>query len=203
MSETPFVAIDGALLTADGAFIGAQTVDDFERGNLNPYRDIGGFSISTNRHSEGGHSLRADGGGGEKSIASDVGDGLPYYPSRGDTVRFDVQFDTTGSSRVRTNIFLEPGGIYGAAYALIFDLGSGVLDLDVSEGGSRTNLDQTSVNFPSDSWDTVTWDTSSSGMTVEYRGNTLSTNHTSGRDSGGISFNTYGPRAWWDNIRAV
>lgn len=185
-----------------GAVISTREVDSFERANLNPYSYVGGFSINSNRHSEGSYSLRADGGDGNMSIVSYQGDGLPYYPVRGDTIQLEVQFNTN-SGRLFFGFFHGSGGSMNDSYEVEVNNGSGAWGIFNDKGSNnRVNLGTGSIPQRSDTWDTLEIDTHGGGIDLSFRGSTISTGNTA-RSSGGIGFFTDGVRGFFDNVRAI
>ena len=71
-----------------------SVVEDFERGNLDPYKgDTGNYNIETNEVIQGDNSLEFDIGTQGHRIYSLPGDGLEYYPVDEDTIRWLVYTD--------------------------------------------------------------------------------------------------------------
>lgn len=95
--EHSFEKVEGDGLTDNGAstlvFVegtgigGGTVIDDFERGDLSPYTNYDtGFSIQTSQVYEGSYSAGATSAGG--GMESMPGNGLNYYPVRGDVIEY-------------------------------------------------------------------------------------------------------------------
>lgn len=188
-------------------YVSETMVDGFEDNDLSEYSNTGGFSTISARSSEGTYCLRADGGSGNKSTISRSGDGLDYYPERGDTIKFDIQFDTLSNPTTPAGtsfmfwFFHGSGSIGDDNYQLEFKTNSGEIVL-TKDTGSRFVLDSSSANYNADSWMPVEIDTDSSGMTATFGGATVSSSDTE-LNSRGIGFFTAGGRGFWDDVRAI
>lgn len=189
-------------VTDNGAVTSGRVVDDFERANLNPYSYVGGFSIAGSPASQGTYSLQSDGNSGNMSIVSYQGDGLRYYPTRGDTIKFDIRFNSTGG-KLMFGFFHGPGGPLNDSYEVDINNSSGAWGIFNDKGDqNRVNLQTDSIPQRTDTWETVEIDTHGGGIDLTFRGSTLSTGDTA-RSSGGIGFFTDGVRGWFDNVRAI
>jgi hypothetical protein len=60
-------------------------IDDFERGNLDPYTNSLNYEVTTSNVIEGTNALGFTGDDPQSFMYSLEGDGLPYYPQKGDT----------------------------------------------------------------------------------------------------------------------
>lgn len=199
MSNAYTISDHGYLLGEHG-YTGARVVDGFERGNINPYTGAtGAFSATTARSAEGSYALEYN-DSTNRSLLSMPGDGLPYYPVRGDTIRFSVNFQSLGDTYY-FGFAHGSGEIEEDNYQVEFKTGAGELEL-VDDTGPDESLALTGCNFAADSWDECEIDWHSGGIDVSYRGSTLSSGDTA-RDTGGILFFGTGGQAWWDSIRAV
>lgn len=190
------VTIDGQL-----AWKRETIIDDFERASLSHYRiSTGAFDIIPNRSSHGSRSLRALGGDGNKVILSRPGDGLNAYPSRGDTIRFDIQFNST-NGLLLFGFFHGPGAAEEDGYELEFDARNNQLTLYDDRGSeNRFQLGSDSTGYAADTWNQCTINTHGGGIDVSYRGANISVNDTS-RNNGGVLFFTDGVRGFWDYLR--
>lgn len=96
-------------------------IDDFERGNLDPYFEnlnAPDFFTETGTRWEGTYGLRANNGG---SIYSLPGDGLRYYPTRGDAFEFYFRVYTNRDTNY-TNKFRFEYGVQSAAVDNLYRL---------------------------------------------------------------------------------
>jgi len=130
------ITIDGQ--TAWTAILDS-VVDDFEDNNLNEYSgNTGSFTTQTSPVYNGSYSLGDV--SQNRSIYSDVGDGLPYYPQRGDTVEWRTH--QSGGNDVATTGLFSSGGRSGNGYDFrpgSVD-GTGYMQIRRWDGGSQTTI---------------------------------------------------------------
>jgi len=144
-------------------------IDDLERGNIDPYQgEKSAFSASTDRAYNGNWSMKTT-ATNNSTIRSDPGDGLAYYPTRGDQItlhdwkddrtrRLEFYFgvsDLTGGSGTGAND--------GDGYAIIW-YGTNIFgrEEDFSliryDSGSETYLNTANIRIPTNEWITYTID---------------------------------------------
>lgn len=172
-----------------------QEVDFFEDNDISEYRYPGGFSTVTSRVSRGNYALR---GSGDKSLLSLPGDGLPYYPQEGDTIKFDI--NVTNTNGPVTFGYATQSIIDG--YEVKFQERQNNIEWVETVNGNESILDRGNVNIPNGGWRTCTVEWRSNGMDLWYNGLHLSTSR-SGRSTRGIYFRVKSATAFWDYIRAI
>jgi hypothetical protein len=157
----------GSSITASGLFAwefgDADTgdlIDDFEDGGLTEYTTSGPPAVVTGGAYNETHYLLTE---ATESAFSLAGGGLPNYPDQGEDFESYVYLSASGS---------QPNfrwGVQDASnyYAAEADGDNGELVLKMSDGGTLTTLQSTSVSVPSTQWlrIAVEW-TTSGGMTV-------------------------------------
>ena len=87
-SEFVFVSGTGIGSSATGIGSSATVIDDLERGDLSPYIQYGNQNagITTSPTYEGTYAIAMV--GNDNALVSYPGDGLPYYPVRGDVIEY-------------------------------------------------------------------------------------------------------------------
>lgn len=110
-----------------------RVIDDFERGNLDPYSgDLSAWSITTNAV-QGTYAVECS--SNVTGIRSDPGDGLNYYPQRGDKFRYRLQFE--GANRHALNFGWQDNNNF---YNVIVDNDSNEVFFQEQVGGTTTPL---------------------------------------------------------------
>jgi hypothetical protein len=170
-------------------------IDSYEDQNLNEYPYPANFEISGARSSVGDYSLYTT--SDTTTTYSMPGDGLPYYPTRGDTIKVDINID------YRSGVTYFGFGHADRNNGYAIRLWSERDEFAIIDRRDQTEyvLVETNKYIPSDSWDTVVIDWHSNGINASYRTTTISTGDTS-RDSGGFWFRSTTGSCWWDHIRA-
>jgi len=182
-------------------YVNSIPVDTFERGNINPYRgSVGAWGTTGSPTTQGNYALESPYGEGNKSILSRPGDGLNYYPSRGDTIKFDLRIDDTWS-KYYFMFGHGSGSIEEDSYEVVFDADGNDLILE-NDRGADYRLDRTYHDFDVNVYRECEIDWHPNGIDVSYDGSTLSTGNEA-RNSGGVGFFTGGGRCYFDNVRAV
>jgi uncharacterized phage protein gp47/JayE len=172
-------------------------IDGFEDDNLDAYGgDTAAFDTVQTQVYEGNYALYAD----SEAFLADADERI--YP--GDKIHWRTRLDAGASSAVAFGT--QSVDDY---YAVEVDEAAGELRLDVTEGGSTTELGSTSVTAPADEWLHVeakwgfNWEfeiTLSDSNENELA--TLSATDGSGTFfEGGIGFESRaGAGVWWDNL---
>jgi len=120
-----------------------------QRGSLSDWE------ISTTTVIEGDQSLLTDGSAVE--LYSNSSDGLNYYPTRGDTVDFWLQLEST-SARLRVALFAESAGSGSDlrdwdGYAFQLDPSDDLISIDELSNGSSTEIaSESNISWVTDSW---------------------------------------------------
>jgi hypothetical protein len=97
-----------------GGAIPDSVVDNFEDNDLTEYTDTSDFSIVSTDVLEGSHSLSIDSPPGTRGMYSLSGDGLDYYPQKGD--KFSVLLKDPSAQNVpgfNFGLFDDSGSILG------------------------------------------------------------------------------------------
>jgi FlaG/FlaF family flagellin (archaellin) len=85
---------------------GTQLISAFENNNIDPWRgNTGAWTTTTNNAIEGKKSLKGNGTGDTaETIFSEPGDGLEYYPSKGDIISAYHRENNSTNDRIRAGI---------------------------------------------------------------------------------------------------
>lgn len=154
--EIDAVTIDGAgvqEITVDGEIVWTKTttpntIVDFESGNISAFSgDTGGFVVESGGAYQGDNYLQLNGISGQY-IFSYPGDGLNYYPQRGD--KFELFYYSNGFQTGEPPFEEVP--IFGAEdnstyYSCFINGHDGKFQL----GGGNSN-NSTSVTYPDQTW---------------------------------------------------
>ena len=128
-----------------------SVVDDFERGDLDPYSgDLGSFGVTQTNVPEGDFALEIDDASAEEVIYSEPDDGLDYYPQKGDVF---VCLLKDPDEDYRPKFFWglsNNGGVSGYSVRLAPD--SGGIRISEWDDGSQSTIADTSINHDGDTW---------------------------------------------------
>ncbi|MFB6209151.1 MAG: twin-arginine translocation signal domain-containing protein [Candidatus Nanohaloarchaea archaeon] len=144
------------LAVTSGAYDTAFTIiDNFEDGNLNEYNeDTGAFEVQTSTAYDGSYALNDT--SRNNSIYSSPGDGLNYYPQRGDTIEWQVR-KSGGNDQAPPGFFFTGGSHDTGASGYYFYEGSGGgSDMLIQKWSSGSSSNIASVNIsggtPENEW---------------------------------------------------
>lgn len=154
-----------------------QVIDDFEQADLSSYKyteNSGGgdnFALvgtSDAYHpaspQEGNQFLGYSGGISSASIKySEPGEGLNYYPTRGDVIGGWYHQGTSGNNTHNAVCFLGDGAL--SAYAAVYNDQNGYIELHVDYEQGNANV-QTSTSLSADTWYYWEIDTDAISFTV-------------------------------------
>lgn len=132
-----------------------SVVDDFERGDLQPYSgDLGPYDVTQTDVPEGDFALEIDDGASGDIIYSEPGDGLDYYPEKGDQLACllnDVASEDGETYRPEVFIaFKEDNGSNG--YGVRIDSDSNSFQIRKHVEGSADVESGESVSIASNEW---------------------------------------------------
>lgn len=132
---------------------GVQIIDNFENGNLSKYSgSTGSFSVNNSGSYKGTHHLQIN-GTYNKHIYSYPGDGLSYYPKRGDKFELYYYADGFGSGSPPFESIPSFGVSDSSNYYRCFINGNnGRFDINRISSGNSENSDFQSVSYPSRVW---------------------------------------------------
>lgn len=138
-------------ITAEGPT--TTIVDSFEDGNLDEYTSHGisssHWNVTTNRAYDGDRSLEESHNNVNGSLVSMPGDGLNYYPSRGDPVRVNLYSENFGNQWMTLTVLAQSHTENPDGYKVGLNGRTGEFELE-KEGGSE--IATTSVNWSSNQW---------------------------------------------------
>ena len=114
-SEFVFVSGTGIGSSATGIGSSATVIDDLERGDLSPYIQYGNQNagITTSPTYEGTYAIAMV--GNDNALVSYPGDGLPYYPVRGDVIEYYTWLSSGNDMGVEIDFCVQHHG-YGNEY---------------------------------------------------------------------------------------
>lgn len=195
---------------------GLTVIDDVEDGDISEYtvNSTGTpTGASTNRVWEGTYSIVLTGqAASDSSIVSQSG--LPYYPTRGDTIRWYNQQDTA-SAQSRFGFFWSGTGMRssGSGYSVYINVGDNEFGMFRWDDGDGVENPTDSVSLSYDTWYLLEADTSATDIVANLYDTdenllvSVSLSDTA-YDSGGIGMdyegsNSDGSSVWYDYIHAI
>jgi len=172
--------------TPAGPYDSGETISDYYSG------DVSGYDRNTADPADGSFGLRFTDPGG--AIYSHPGDGLPNYPSSGDSVSFLAQ-DSSGGDRPAAAFHVEDVTSSPSAYICVMSVTQDS-DIhisrmsDLTDRSSETQLASTSISESADTyyWNEVTLK-SSGDNTITYELYELNADLTRGNQIASVSTN--------------
>ena len=140
----------------DEIWPGVTVVEDFERGNLDPYEgDLGAYSVEGEGAFEGDNYLATVGSGFDRIRSTS---GLPAYPKSGDTFTYYQYLDSDSDADQRFRFAVQDrDSNYG------IQIQEDSFAIFIREAGDFTSLSATSANPVRGEWIRVTVDWSEDG----------------------------------------
>jgi len=117
--EVQEITVDGDTVFTAGPEIPDSEVDYFERSSLVHYSgQTGSYNTTTDESTQGNRSLTSTNTFGDIIIFSELGDGLPNYPKRGDKILYDFK-NRDGNERALFSFFREDTSRFGNGYIIV------------------------------------------------------------------------------------
>ena len=120
VSGSPLVdsgASEFVFVSGTGIGSSATVIDDLERGDLSPYIQYGNQNdagITTSPTYEGTYAIAM--AGDDNALVSYPGDGLPYYPVRGDVIEYYTWLSSGNDMGVEIDFCVQDHGWYENEY---------------------------------------------------------------------------------------
>jgi len=147
----------GSVVSGERYDIPDSVVDDYERGNLDPYTAIGtdGFSVTQTNVIEGEYAVKIETSeASDFGIISEPGDGLDDYPDEEDTLAFIIRDPGEGWPGVLFNAQIDGGEADTFAFLVQDNDDLRLYRYESWSGGTdgRTEITTSSVNVSSNTW---------------------------------------------------
>jgi hypothetical protein len=133
----------------------SQIIDDFNDNNLSEYRYVRGDSETTSDSFEGQYAYWRNDTIGNGSTQSYQGDGLNYYPKRGDVIEFYGKATNVGNYYdTELTVGLQNPGSNDTedCYSFLINLSDDNITIGKWSGGNNSTLNSKNVSLSLDTW---------------------------------------------------